>query len=263
MLRYAIASLLTLILCSLSQHGSLAQERVVNLNPEKCVAPYLGLWEKSRFDVSISRQVITPLFFTFAHTSDEAGLITCKVNTQNTSKKFKVINFGFGIPGNKKDDVIITFYLDGKEAFSRQISPDEKINISLDISNTQDLAIETKGVTRNHRRKGVVFFKASLHTDSSTFVKSLKDQGDAQYEKDEFQDAVISYTGAIRLSPRYAALYYNRGISYQSLGNYGLAYKDLEKAVQLYKEQGRMQDYQDASKTRNEIKKLINSETPS
>jgi tetratricopeptide (TPR) repeat protein len=265
MLRYTIVPILTLVLCSINQYVSFAQQKSVNLDPRNCVSNSWAAWKKGYSNISINKQVISPLFetSTVGLGWDDTGLITCQVNPPKSSKKFKVINLGFGVTGQHRTDAIITLYLDGKEVFSKRISPDDSVSFSVDISQAKDLAIETQSPSGSRQRSQVVFFEASLYTDSSTLLKALKDQGDTQYEKEEYQEAVVSYTSAIILSPRYAALYYNRGISYQFLGNYKLAYKDLEEAVQLYKEQGRMQDYQDASKTRNEIKKLINSETPS
>jgi tetratricopeptide (TPR) repeat protein len=257
MLRHTIAPLLTLILCSLNQQVSFAQQKSVDLDIGKCVTNSLSDL-RERFNVSINKQVFSPLFRT---NSASRGPVTCQVNPPNASKKFKVINFGFGVTPNLSQDAIITLYLDGKQVFSRQISPDEYVKISLDISQARDLAIETQAPRGSRWASNVIFFEASLHTDASTLVKSYKDQGDAQYANDEYQEAVASYTSAIRLSPRYAALYYNRGISYQSLENYELAYKDLEKASQLYKEQGRTQDYQDVSRTLNDVKQLIKSAT--
>lgn len=245
----------------MNQHVSFAQQKAVNLDPKKCVTNSWAAWEKGYSNVSINKQVISPLFITSTVGLgwDDAGLITCQVNSPKASKKFKIINLSFGITDKHRTDAIITLYLDGKEVFSKQLSPDDSVNFSLDISQAKDLAIETQSPSGSRKRSQVIFFEASMHTDSSTLVKAFKDQGDAQYAKDEYQEAITSYTSAIRLSPRYAALYYNRGVSYQFLGNHELAHEDLEKAAQLYKEQGRMQDYQDTSKTLNEVKQLIKS----
>jgi tetratricopeptide (TPR) repeat protein len=73
-----------------------------------------------------------------------------------------------------------------------------------------------------------------------------KEQADRYYENDEYQQAVASYSKAIELSPRYAALYYNRALSYNFLGNKQAAIADLQRSVQLYRDQGNKADYEDA-----------------
>jgi tetratricopeptide (TPR) repeat protein len=76
--------------------------------------------------------------------------------------------------------------------------------------------------------------------------KAFKETADRYYENNEYQQSIIFYSKAIELSPRYAALYYNRGISYHLSGKKKEAIADLQKAVQLYQEQGKTSDYRDA-----------------
>jgi tetratricopeptide (TPR) repeat protein len=88
-------------------------------------------------------------------------------------------------------------------------------------------------------------FQASGCIDSQPH-QLYKEQGDRYYANDEYQQAIASYSKAIELSPRYASLYYNRALSYDLLGNKQAAIADLEKSVQLYREQGNKADYKDA-----------------
>lgn len=74
----------------------------------------------------------------------------------------------------------------------------------------------------------------------------LKEQADRYYANNEYQQAIAAYSEAIRLSPRYASLYYNRGVSYHLIGKNKEAIADLQKAAQLYQEQGKLGDYRDA-----------------
>jgi tetratricopeptide (TPR) repeat protein len=72
--------------------------------------------------------------------------------------------------------------------------------------------------------------------------QTVKEQADRHYANNEYQQAIAAYTEAITLSPRYAALYYNRGLSYHFSGMKQLAITDLQKAAQLYQEQGKERD---------------------
>jgi tetratricopeptide (TPR) repeat protein len=84
----------------------------------------------------------------------------------------------------------------------------------------------------------------SFSTRSSN-VQSWKEQADRHYANNEYQQAISAYSEAIRLSPRYASLYYNRGISYHLSKSSKEAIADLQKAAQLYQEQGKNDDYRD------------------
>jgi tetratricopeptide (TPR) repeat protein len=88
-------------------------------------------------------------------------------------------------------------------------------------------------------------FQASGCIDSQPH-QLYKEQADRHYGNNEYQQAVASYSKAIVLSPRYAALYYNRALSYDFLGNKQAAIADLQRSVQLYRDQGNKADYKDA-----------------
>jgi tetratricopeptide (TPR) repeat protein len=72
-----------------------------------------------------------------------------------------------------------------------------------------------------------------------------KEQGDTHYDQRSWPQAITAYTEALSLSPRYAAIYYNRGMAHHYNGQNQQAIADLQTAVQLYKEQGKTADHQD------------------
>jgi hypothetical protein len=85
---------------------------------------------------------------------------------------------------------------------------------------------------------------------------SAEDFFDRAHERQNNGDnrgAIEDYDQAIQLKSDYADAYYNRGNSYQSLGNKQSAIADFQKAANLYQQQEKTEDYQDAL---NRVKKL-------
>ena len=58
-------------------------------------------------------------------------------------------------------------------------------------------------------------------------------QGEEAYDKNDFDLAIRCYTEAIRLDPKYAKAYYNRGVTYDAKGDKVSAQKDFEMARRL------------------------------
>lgn len=110
----------------------------------------------------------------------------------------------------------------------------------------------------NQRENAINAFNQSGCTNSLPHI-AFKQQADRHYANNEYQQAIAAYTEAIRLSPRYAALYYNRGISYNLSGKSKEAIADLQKAAQLYREQGKENDYKEAIEQIAAIKKTLPS----
>lgn len=48
-----------------------------------------------------------------------------------------------------------------------------------------------------------------------------------------YNDAISDYSKTIEIDPRNAYAYYNRGISYDKMGDYNLAIKDFARAIEL------------------------------
>ena len=59
------------------------------------------------------------------------------------------------------------------------------------------------------------------------------DLGKSEYDKGNFENAIINFTKAIELKPDYAEAYYNRGNAYVKLQQYGKAIYDFNKAIEL------------------------------
>jgi tetratricopeptide (TPR) repeat protein len=60
------------------------------------------------------------------------------------------------------------------------------------------------------------------------------------------QGALADYNEALRINPNLAEAYYNRGLLRSQLGDKQAAIEDLQKAADLYQQQGNQENYQDA-----------------
>ncbi|EWC48944.1 hypothetical protein DRE_00249 [Drechslerella stenobrocha 248] len=74
-------------------------------------------------------------------------------------------------------------------------------------------------------------FRTPTDASSSTRSDALKAQGNVQFGKQDFQAALVSYSQALQLSPRSAALYSNRSATYLQLGQLEQALSDADRAV--------------------------------
>ena len=62
---------------------------------------------------------------------------------------------------------------------------------------------------------------------------SYFNRGDTYDKLGQYQLAIEDFNKAISLKPDYANAYYNRGIAYVKLGQYQLAIEDYNKAISL------------------------------
>jgi len=65
------------------------------------------------------------------------------------------------------------------------------------------------------------------------FGQSFSQDGVAAYKNKDYDKAIVNFTEAIRLSPKDATLYYNRGLSYMAKGDNIRAIADFEDALRL------------------------------
>lgn len=69
-------------------------------------------------------------------------------------------------------------------------------------------------------------------------AKQWVDQGDAQYQKRNYQAAIQAYDKAIAMDPKNVNAYNNRGLAYNNLKQYPKALADYNKALALNPKNG-------------------------
>jgi hypothetical protein len=73
----------------------------------------------------------------------------------------------------------------------------------------------------------------ALDRPRNNTAKVYFDNGNAFYDKKEYDKAINAYTEAIRLDPNYAIAYYNRGLAYSNLGKFDKAISDYSHAIRV------------------------------
>jgi tetratricopeptide (TPR) repeat protein len=87
------------------------------------------------------------------------------------------------------------------------------------------------------------------------YANTYHNRGLARSALDDKQGAITDYDQSIMLNPDYADAYYNRGLAYKALGDKQEAIADYQKAADLYRQQGKDKDLQDALKRIEELQK--------
>jgi len=91
----------------------------------------------------------------------------------------------------------------------------------------------------------VVDFTETIQLNSSN-TNAYNYRGIARNKLADYQGSVTDFTQAIRLNPDYADAYYNRGDAHSQLGNYPEAIEDFQQASELFLQQGKLDDSQNA-----------------
>jgi S1-C subfamily serine protease len=102
----------------------------------------------------------------------------------------------------------------------------------------------TKSIIGNHQ-DAIVDFDLAIEINPQ-YVYAYYNRGNAKSALGNNQGAINDYDRAIEIAPQDADAYYNRGIAKSALGNNQGAIGDLSKAAELFRQQGRMEAYQEA-----------------
>ncbi|MGB8689603.1 MAG: tetratricopeptide repeat-containing serine protease family protein [Microcoleus sp.] len=130
----------------------------------------------------------------------------------------------------------------------------------------QALQINPNFVLAYYTRAGVYFDSRDYQSAIADYdrvlrinpnvAKAYSNRGFVRYKLGDKQGASADYSQALRINPNVAVIYYYRGIARSDLGDKQGAIQDYQKAADLYQQQGKKDDYQDAL---NRIRKLENN----
>ena len=85
------------------------------------------------------------------------------------------------------------------------------------------------------KTKNLIKRVEELAKESGTSKEAMLEylSGGLEYVDENYYDAIKSLTKAIKLDPNLGIAYFVRGLSYAKVGQYGMAYQDFRKAVEL------------------------------
>lgn len=78
------------------------------------------------------------------------------------------------------------------------------------------------------------------------YAKAYRARGFSKYDLGQNKEAIADYDQAIKIDSNNANAYYNRGSAKYALQDTQNAITDYQKSADLYKQQGKTSDYQNA-----------------
>jgi tetratricopeptide (TPR) repeat protein len=81
---------------------------------------------------------------------------------------------------------------------------------------------------------GSVKKSGSLSDKDRALAMTHYNDGQRSFYKQQYVEAIASYTKAISIFPDFSQAYYDRGVTYANMGNYDAAIVDLDKSITLY-----------------------------
>ena len=87
------------------------------------------------------------------------------------------------------------------------------------------------------------------------FAEAYYNRGVTHAELGDKPSALADYNEALRINPNFAQVYHNRGVTRAELGDNQGAIQDYHKAADLYQQQGKKDNYQDALNRIRELQK--------
>ncbi|QFS45445.1 tetratricopeptide repeat protein [Nostoc sphaeroides CCNUC1] len=133
----------------------------------------------------------------------------------------------------------------------------EDFNEVLRLDRNRVLAYYQRGYALNKLEKyneAIEDFNEYLKINPND-VDALNMRGLSYYNLDKYEQAITDCTNAIKLNSEYAHAYYNRALAYAAQTNNQKAIADYQKAAELYQQQGKTKDYQDALEKLKELQK--------
>jgi tetratricopeptide (TPR) repeat protein len=119
---------------------------------------------------------------------------------------------------------------------------------AIQIDPNYALAYRYRGVVRSDlgdKQGAIDDYTQAIHIDPN-LAQAYHNRGLARSNLGDKQGAIDDYTQAIKIDPNYANAYYGRGLARSDLGNNQSAIDDFETAANIYKRQGKTEDYQTA-----------------
>jgi len=99
-------------------------------------------------------------------------------------------------------------------------------------ASTEAFKANTKGISAGAAGGGVGWFSEAIRLDPK-YARAYSNRGVAYFNQGDYARAIQDYTAAIRLAPHMYIPYSNRGNAYFTIGQHDLAIADCSKAIAL------------------------------
>jgi hypothetical protein len=156
-----VGGLLSFVLATLGNQAVQAR-RTVSLPETKCVSTGPGRWRPYKSDVAVGRAVYTSRLSLAPGNAFVS--MTCRIMPEGYDTYFQTLNLEYGMRDNDSGSppTTVNIYLDGQRKHSRTIAPGQKDSISFDVTNVNNVAIETICSNRSQYCGRVYFFQTAL-----------------------------------------------------------------------------------------------------
>lgn len=166
--KLAVSAMLALALGPLGAAVARAQEVLdpIFLLDATCVSAGPGRWSYDVKNVSVGRAVYKSYWY-MGPGSDYSSM-TCRIRPQNPEKErdynFQTLYLEFGMRDNDAGSpgATVTVYLDGRRQESKSVIPGQKSTIQLNITNVNNISIETECNEKVRYCDRVYFLKGLL-----------------------------------------------------------------------------------------------------
>jgi hypothetical protein len=146
------------------QSKQIAQEAPLSrlLFRQPCVNTGIGNWSRRTEDVSVGKAVYTSRLF--MGPGNRSASMTCKLVPNEAGVIFQRLRLSFGMRDNDKGSppVNVNIYLDGRRAEARTVSPGQGEVVTLNVTSTSNVAIESICSNQYQYCDRVYFWEAEL-----------------------------------------------------------------------------------------------------
>ncbi len=148
--------------------------RPTSMLKARCVRSGIGSARRQKRNVSIGRAVYNSKFY--LGPGYRSAALTCNIKPDDDSDRpqnvFQTLNLGFGMRDNNVNSpsVRVQLYLDGRPTEIITVRPTRVANVSVDVNNVSNVAIEATCSSSTQYCSRVYFYDADLVRNNPTTV---------------------------------------------------------------------------------------------
>jgi len=170
---------IAVILPALFPLGEATAQKQKNIRPTsllkaKCVKSGIGSARKEKRNVSIGRAVYSSEFY--LGPGYRSAALTCNIQPEEDVPQnvFQTLNLGFGMRDNNRNSpsVRVQLFLDGRPSETITVGPTRVANVSVDVNNVSNIAIEATCSSSTQYCSRVYFYDADLLRDNPAKVNN-------------------------------------------------------------------------------------------